>query len=59
MVQMSLPSELDKAQLKFELRKMYQEIGYTAAVVVLVEMVIGAELLSEVIVEERKKEYND
>jgi hypothetical protein len=49
------PSELDKAQLKFEMRQLYSNIGFEASVRVLFDMIIGAEILSEVIVEERKR----
>jgi hypothetical protein len=52
---MSQPSELDKAQLKYEMRKLYQNLGFEMSVKILFEMIIGAELLSEVIVEERKR----
>lgn len=55
MVQMSRPSELDRAQLKFEMRQLYRSLGFTMALQVLCEMVIGAEILSEVIIEERKR----
>lgn len=53
---MSGPSELDRAQLKFEFRQLYKSLGFTEALQVLVELVMSAEILSEVIVEERKKE---
>lgn len=53
---MSSPSELDRAQLKYEMRQLYNGMGFEAALQVLVELVIGAEILSEVIVEEQKRE---
>ena len=53
---MSYPSELDKAQLKHEMRKLYKDMGFDASLQILVEMLIGAEILAEVIVEERKHE---
>lgn len=52
---MPQPSELDRAQLKYEMRQMYKNLGFEMSLQVLCEMVIGAELLSEVIVEERKR----
>jgi hypothetical protein len=53
---MPQPSELDRAQLKFEMRQLYRNLGFETSLQILCEMVIGAEILSEVIVEERKKE---
>lgn len=53
---MSQPSELDRAQLKFEMRQLYKHLGFVASLQVLAEMLIGAEILAEVMVEERKQE---
>jgi hypothetical protein len=50
------PSELDIAQLKHEMRELYRSIGFTAAIRVAMEMMIGARVLMEVIVEEWTKE---
>lgn len=50
---MKEPSELDIAALKHEMRQLYRTVGFTFAVRILSEMIIGAELLAEVIVEER------
>lgn len=50
------PSELDRAQLKFEMRQLYKNLGFEASLQVLFEMITGAALMAEVIVEERKKE---
>lgn len=52
---MNGPSELDRAQLKFEMRQLYKSIGFSASLQVFTEMLIGAEILAEVIVEERSK----
>lgn len=52
------PSELDLAQLKHEMRELYKHIGFWGCVQVLGEMLIGARVLSEVMVEESKKEHN-
>lgn len=52
------PSELDIAGLKFEMRAMYRAIGFWACLRVLTEMLIGARVLSEVMVEESRKERN-
>ncbi len=49
------PSELDKAGLKYEMRQLYGNLGFEASLQVLFEMLIGASLLAEVIVEERGK----
>lgn len=52
------PSELDLAQLKYEMRELYKHVGYWGCVQVLGEMLIGARTLSEVMAEEAKKENN-
>jgi hypothetical protein len=53
---MAFPSELDQAQLKFEFRQLYSEVGYEAAIQILVELLTSARIMSEVIVEESQKE---
>jgi hypothetical protein len=50
------PSELDLAQLKYEMREMYGHLGYSGSLQVLYEMMLGANILAEVITEERQKE---
>lgn len=50
------PSELDIAQLKFEMRTMYKHLGYNGSLQVLYEMIVGANTLAEIIAEERTKE---
>lgn len=52
---MSQPSELDRAQLKFEMRQLYRSLGFETSLQIFAEMLIGAEVLAEVIVEERNK----
>lgn len=52
---MSAPSELDRAALKFEMRQLYLHMGFEKSLQILTEMMIGAETLAEVIVEERGK----
>lgn len=52
------PSELDIAELRFEMRELYKHIGFWACVQVLGEMLIGARVLSEIMVEESQKERN-
>lgn len=47
------PSELDRAQLKFEMRQLYKNIGFEGSIQVLYEMLEGATMMAEVIVEER------
>jgi hypothetical protein len=49
------PSELDIAQLKFEMRKMYGHIGFDGSMQVLYEMIVGANILAEIIAEEKSK----
>jgi hypothetical protein len=51
---MTEPSELDIAQLKHEMRQLYRAVGFTYALRILAEMVIGAKVLAEVIVEEKR-----
>ena len=53
---MQNPSELDLAQLRHEMREMYGHLGFEGLLQVLYEMLIGAQTLSEVIIEERAKE---
>ena len=50
---MKEPSELDIAQLKFEMRQLYGHIGFAGAVQVLYEMLVGARVMAEVIMEEK------
>lgn len=52
---MTDPSELDIAQLRFEMRRLYTHVGFEGCLQVLYEMMIGARILSEIIVEERAK----
>lgn len=54
--EMNEPSELDLAQLKYEMRQMYSHLGFDGSLQVLYEMLYGARTLSEVIVEERSKD---
>ena len=49
-------SELDIAQLKFEMRQMYKSVGFWGCMQVLTDMLIGARVLGEVMVEEARKE---
>lgn len=53
-----MPSELDIAQLKHEMRELYKHIGFNGALQALTEMVIGARVLAEVITEEVGKNAN-
>lgn len=50
------PSELDLAQLKFEMRTLYNHLGFERSMQVLYEMIVGCNVLSEVILEEKQKE---
>lgn len=52
---MKEPTELDIAQLKYEMRVMYSHIGFDGSLQVLYEMMYGARILAEVMVEERAK----
>ena len=47
------PSELDMAQFKFEMRTMVKNLTTEAAFQVVHEMLIGARVLLEVVLEER------
>lgn len=49
-------TELDKAQLKYELRRIYKEIGMPGCARLLYEWFVAAELLCEVMKEENEKE---
>lgn len=52
---MNEPSELDLAQLKYEMRTMYGHLGFDGSMQVFYEMLVGAKVLAEVITEERAK----
>ena len=49
-------SELDIAALKYEMRQMYYHVGFWGCMQVLSDMLIGARVLGEVMVEEGQKE---
>ncbi len=49
-------SELDKAEFCQEFRRLYRERGYETCLQALYEILKGAELLSEILLEERAKE---
>jgi hypothetical protein len=49
------PSDLDLAQLKYEMRTMYGHLGTEGSLQVLYEMLVSANVLAEVIFEERTK----
>jgi hypothetical protein len=44
------PSELDIAQLRHEMRELYKHVGFEGSLQVLYEMMIGARVMSEIIV---------
>jgi len=50
------PSELDLAELRHNLRQLYQHVGYEGSIQVLYEMMKGAEVFAVVIMEEWAKE---
>ena len=56
---MNEPSELDIAQLKYEMRVIYNNLGFAGSLQVMYEMLVGARILSEVILEERQNEKAD
>jgi hypothetical protein len=49
------PSELDMAQLRHEMRTLYKNIGLTDSLQVIYEMLVGARVLSDIILEEGTK----
>jgi len=51
-------NELDKADMKYKFRQMYQDIGRIGALECLYEIFVTASLLCEVIQEESDKEDN-
>ena len=55
---MNEPTQLDIAQLKFEMRTMYRHIGRLGALQVVYEMMMGANILMEVIAEEQHENEN-
>ena len=52
------PSELDMAQLRHEMRRLYQHIGYEGSLQALYEMMIGANVFATIIMEEWQKEQD-
>jgi hypothetical protein len=50
------PSELALAEIRHEFRQLYRQIGFGGMIQVLYEMLKAAEVLSEVVMEERAKE---
>lgn len=52
-------NELDLAALRHEFRGMYKTAGYVGALRCLYEILKAGEILSEVILEERRKENNE
>lgn len=52
-------TELDMAQLKFEMRQLYRSIGFWNSLRVLTDMMIGMRVLGEVMVEESRKETHN
>jgi hypothetical protein len=49
------PSKIDIAELKSEMQRLYRDAGDTAALQALYEILLGANLLAEVIAEERQR----
>jgi hypothetical protein len=49
------PSDLDLAQLKYEMRQLYLNVGYEGCLQVIYEMLLGANILFDVIGEEKSK----
>ena len=56
---MKPPNELDMASLKYDMRKLYKEVGFAGMLQVLSEILLSAQICSEVIVEEKKKGDKD
>lgn len=52
-------NQLDEAQLRFEFRTMYNNVGYVGSILCLYELIKSAEILSEVLVEEQKRLKNE
>lgn len=45
-------NELDKAELKVQMRRMYRDIGYRGSLQCLYEILLSAHILVEVMIEE-------
>lgn len=52
-------NQLDEAELRLEMRNIYKELGYTEALSCLLELLLSATILCEVIDEERKREEKE
>lgn len=53
---MSKLNELDLAQLRVEFRRLYQDVGYEGSLWALYELIKSAEMLAEVIADEKQQE---
>lgn len=49
-------NELDKAELKHEFRQLYNQVGYEGCIQCLYEILLSANVLAELMIEERAKE---
>lgn len=49
------PTELDKAELRLEFRRLYYRVGHMGCLQVLYELLKSAEVLSEIMIEEMHK----
>lgn len=48
-------SELELAEFRHEMRQVYRDLGYAGSLQVMYEFLKAAEILSEVMIEERQK----
>lgn len=49
------PSELDLAGLRHEMRQLYIHLGFEGCLQVLYELMISAQVLAEIIIEEKSR----
>lgn len=52
-------NELDEAEIRLEMRRVYKDVGFIGAFQCLYEILLSASILSEIIAEEHEKETKD
>lgn len=52
-------NELEKAEIRLEMRNIYKDVGFTESLQVLLELIVSASIMAEVINEERQLEKDE
>lgn len=56
---LELMNELEEAEIRLEMRRVYKDIGFIGALQCLYEILLSASILSEIIAEEHEKESKE